>query len=57
MANNISHTLSRHEADAEDQTFLCPNISLNDTETLPTLIHDIYERYGAVKVYDEYLEE
>ena len=21
------------------------------------LIHDIYERYGAVKVYDEYLEE
>ena len=31
VANNISHTLSRH--DAEEQTLLCPNIFINDTET------------------------
>ena len=42
VANNISHTLSRHEADAEDQTFLCPNIFLNDTETWPTLVSNTW---------------
>ena len=42
VANNISHTLSRHEADAEDQTFLCPNIFLNDTVTWHTLVSNTW---------------